>query len=199
MSFSIDQIQSEKPLTSKHIEVINNLEKILEEGIPELSMSAIASKLKISLRTLYEIAPSKDQLIIMTVDNILKKIGKDALDQITNIHSPIKKLHKYLSIVNQAVGPKFDIFIKDLSKVNGSAPMVDYHEGFITSYIEKLLSESLKAKEIKIIDTKAFSILLGGIGREFSKEKNRSLITISPEESANSITEVILNGIRLEN
>lgn len=77
--------------------------------------------------------------------------------------------------------------------------MVDYHEGFITSYIEKLLSESLKAKEIKRIDTKAFSILLGGIGREFSKEKNRSLITISPEESANSITEVILNGIRLEN
>jgi hypothetical protein len=40
--------------------------------------------------------------------------------------------------------------------------------------------------------------LLGGIGREFAKEKNRLLITVSPEESANSITNVILEGIRLE-
>ena len=44
--------------------------------------------------------------------------------------------------------------------------------------------------EIKNIDTKAFSILLGGIGREFLKEKNR-LASTSPEESANSITSII--------
>ena len=52
--------------------------------------------------------------------------------------------------------------------------------------------------EIKNIDTKAFSILLGGIGREFLKEKNRYLISTSPEESANSITSIILNGIKLK-
>ena len=161
-------------------------------------MSELASKLKISLRTLYEIAPSKDALITMTVDNILRKLGKDALDEIASIQSPFKKLQKYLSAVNQAVGPKFDKFIRGLSNVNGSSDMVDYHEDFITSYIEKLLNEALKAREIKKIDTRAFAILLGGIGREFSKEKNRISTDVSPEKSANSITRVILDGIRLE-
>ena len=52
-------------------------------------------------------------------------------------------------------------------------------------------------KEIQNIDTKAFSILLGGIGREFLKEKNRDIINSSPEDSANSITSIILNGIKL--
>ena len=82
--------------------------------------------------------------------------------------------------------------------MNGSSDMVDYHEDFITSYIEKLLNEALKAREIKKIDTRAFAILLGGIGREFSKEKNRISTDVSPEKSANSITRVILDGIRLE-
>ena len=49
------------------------------------------------------------------------------------------------------------------------------------------------------VDVKALSILLGGIGREFFKEDNKKSIDLTPEESANSITKIILNGIKLEN
>ena len=185
-----------KIYTKKHHETIEDLEKLLEKGVPDLTMSEIASKLKISLRTLYEIAPSKDQLILMTMDNILIRLGKHALDSVSNIQSPIKKLEQYLFIVNQAVGPKFNIFLKDIEKINGSKKMADYHENFISNYTQKLLDDAVKMNEIKKIDTKAFSILLGGIGREFLKEKNRYLISDSPEESANSITSIILNGIK---
>ena len=61
------------------------------------------------------------------------------------------------------------------------------------------MKESILKKEIKSIDVSAFAILLGGIGREFLKEKNKKTINMSPEESANSITKIILNGIKLTN
>lgn len=188
-----------KIYSKRHNELINELEKLLEKGVPDLTMSEIASKLRISLRTLYEIAPSKDYLIIMTVNNILKKLGKHALDAVINIDSPIQKLEEYLFIVNQAVGPKFNSFFKDLEKVDGADEMVDYHETFIIDFTKKLLDDAIQKKEIQNIDTKAFAILLGGIGREFLKEKNRDSINSSPEDSANSITSIILNGIKLKN
>tara|TARA_B100000965_G_scaffold398678_1_gene417210 strand:- start:1009 stop:1620 length:612 start_codon:yes stop_codon:yes gene_type:complete len=188
-----------KIYTKKHHDTIEDLEKLLEKGVPDLTMSEIASRLKISLRTLYEIAPSKDQLILMTMDKILIRLGKHALDSVSEIQSPIEKLEQYLFIVNQAVGPKFNTFLKDIEKINGSQKMADYHENFISNYTQKLLNDAVKMKEIKKIDTKAFSILLGGIGREFLKEKNRYFISSSPEESANSITSIILNGIKLKN
>ena len=183
--------------SKKHHQIIQKLEEMLEKGVPDLTMSQIASRLKISLRTLYEIAPSKDQLIIMIMDVILKKLGKNAIDSISDIKSPIKKLEKYLSLVNQAVGPKFNTFFNDLKKINGLEEMADYHANFITNMTEDLLIQAIQKKEIQNIDAKAFSILLGGIGREFIKEKNK-LIDSSPEESANSITEIILNGIKLK-
>jgi len=167
--------------------------------VPDLTMSEFAKKLKISLRTLYEIAPSKDKLILMTMNNILVKLGKLAIDSVANINSPIKKLEKYLFIVNQAVGPKFDTFVKDIENIKGSQKMADYHENFIKNYTKNLLKESILKKEIKSIDVSAFAILLGGIGREFLKEKNKKTINMSPEESANSITKIILNGIKLTN
>ena len=193
------EIKKSRIYTKRHYEIIDALERLLEQGVPELTMSEIAKKLKISLRTLYEIAPSRDKLILMTMDNILKKLGKFAMDSVEDIDSPINKLEKYLFIVNQAVGPKFDRFLIDMEKINGSKTTADYHENFIKNYIKKLLEEAIEKKEIKSIDVKAFSILLGGIGREFFKEKNKNSINLTPEESANSITSIILNGIKLEN
>ncbi len=187
-----------KSFTKRHYEIIDDLEKMLEKGIPNLTMSQIASNLKISLRTLYEIAPSKDQLIIMIMDNILRRLGRHALDSISNIESPLRKLEKYLYLVNQAVGPKFNTFFRDIEKIDGLEEVADYHANFITNMTEELLNQAIQMKEIQNIDSKAFSILLGGIGREFIKEKNK-LIDSSPEESANSITSIILNGIKLKN
>ena len=193
------QNKNSRIYTKRHHEIITALERLLEQGVPELTMSEIAKKLKISLRTLYEIAPSRDKLILMTMDNILKKLGKFAMDSVEDIDSPINKLEKYLFIVNQAVGPKFDRFLIDMEKINGSKTTADYHENFIKNYIKKLLEEAIEKKEITSIDVKAFSILLGGIGREFFKEKNKNSINLTPEESANSITSIILNGIKLQN
>ena len=199
LQINSQQNKNSRIYTKRHHEIIDALERLLEQGVPELTMSEIAKKLKISLRTLYEIAPSRDKLILMTMDNILKKLGKFAMDSVEDIDSPIKKLEEYLFIVNQAVGPKFDRFLIDMEKINGSKTTADYHENFIKNYIKKLLEEAIEKKEIKSIDVKAFSILLGGIGREFFKEKNKNSINLTPEESANSITSIILNGIKLEN
>ena len=191
-------VKRKETFTKRHHEIIQDLEKILEKGVPDLTMSQIASNLKISLRTLYEIAPSKDELIIMITDSILRKHGKHALESISDIESPLKKLEKYLFTVNQVVGPKFNTFFKDIEKIKGLEKIVDYHANFITNLTEELLNQSIEKREIQYIDSKAFSILLGGIGREFIKEKNR-LSKSSPEESANSITSIILNGIKLRN
>ena len=192
-------VNKPKIITKRHSEIIDSLEKMLEKGVPDLTMSEIASSLKISLRTLYEIAPSKNKLILMTMDNILRKLGKHAFDSVSKIPSPIDRLEKYLFIVNQAVGPKFNKFMNDIEKIDGSKKMADFHENFISEYTEKLLEEAIEKKEIIKIDTKSFSILFSSIGREFLSEKNRKSIKQTPDESANSVISIILNGIKLKN
>ena len=190
--------KSVQPLTKKHKELIDKLELMLEKGIPDHTMSQLAAKLKVSLRTLYEIAPSKDHLIRMTVNRILMRLGKEALEIVADIKSPIEKLKKYLQHVNQAVGPKFKVYLQNLGNNNKSKEMIDYHEDYITAYTKELLDTAIIQKEIKDIDTQAFALLLGGIGRDFAKDSNIKKLISSPEQSANSITEIILNGIKLD-
>ena len=110
--------------SKKHHQIIEQLERMLEKGVPDLTMSQIASRLKISLRTLYEIAPSKDQLITMIMDVILKKLGKHAIDSISDVKSPIKKLEKYDNY-NQL--DKFLNIIQEIELSNNSTLLSAYN------------------------------------------------------------------------
>ncbi len=69
-------------INHRHHEVMDRLEKIIDEGKSYKTMADLASMLKVSLRTLYEIAPSKDELINLTINNVLTKHGKIAMEKI---------------------------------------------------------------------------------------------------------------------
>jgi len=182
-------------LSEKHIQVMEDFEKLLESGIGHQTMSDIASKLKVSLRTLYEIAPSKEELIISTMDRILKNTARQAYLAIKDISSPLVKLRTFTKIGNEAVGPKTQKFEMDLRKIEGAKHMIDFHQNAYIRQINKLLQEAEKKGEIKPIDTKAVAMILGGIGQEYSKPEIVMQLNQSPEASANMITNLIIKGL----
>ena len=182
----------------RHLEVMDELESMLDQGKSFTTMSDLAKKLKISLRTLYEIAPSKVELIVTTVDRVLKKHGKIAMDAMNTHSSPIKKLESFLTVANQAVGPRFERFTLSLSSLNSSKSMVDYHEQYITDLIKNLLDEARIKNEIKEIDTQATALLLGGLGRYFQSKKLLKDLHQTPEKTSNFLTKIIIDGIKME-
>jgi len=201
-------------LGKRHLEVMDELESMLDKGKSFSTMSDLAKQLKISLRTLYEIAPSKEELIVTTVDRVLKKHGKIAMDAMNAHSSPIKKLESFLTVANQAVGPRFERFTLtvanqavgprferftlSLSSLNSSKPMVDYHEQYITDLIKNLLDEARIKNEIKGIDTQATALLLGGLGRYFQSKKLLKDLHQTPEKTSNFLTKIIIDGIKME-
>ena len=192
-------LSSKSPQIGKrHLEVMDELESMLDQGKSFSTMSDLAKKLKISLRTLYEIAPSKEELIVTTVDRVLKKHGKIAMDAMNTHSSPIKKLESFLTVANQAVGPRFERFTLSLSSLNSSKPMVDYHEQYITGLIKNLLDEARIKNEIKEIDTQATALLLGGLGRYFQSKKLLKDLHQTPEKTSNFLTKIIIDGIKME-
>ena len=204
-SFLKNSMKSQALLSSKspqigkrHLEVMDELESMLDQGKSFSTMSDLAKKLKISLRTLYEIAPSKEELIVTTVDRVLKKHGKIAMDAMNNHSSPIKKLESFLTVANQAVGPRFERFTLSLSSLNSSKSMVDYHEQYITDIIKNLLDEARIKNEIKEIDTQATALLLGGLGRYFQSKKLLKDLQQTPEKTSNFLTKIIIDGIKME-
>jgi len=187
-------------LSVKHIEVIEKFEELLEQGIYGLTMSDIAAKLKVSLRTLYEIAPSKEHLITATMDRLLTDVGQQASASMKEIESPMFKLRAYIEIGYEAVGPKIRKFHTDLNNIRGVVETLDYHRDYFIGQIEILLDEAVKQKEIKATDTHAVAIALGAVPLLLSdyfyhRESYQRELEVTPESSAHLVADLILEGL----
>ena len=146
-------------------------------------------------RQLYEIAPSKEKLVISTIDRILTNIAKQALTSLKNMDSSVGKLRTFTKIGNEAAGPRIQKYAVDLSRIKGADDMIKSHETAYIEHIRRLLDEAADNNEIEIVDNRAVAIMLGTVARVFTKKNHQEKLSASAEESANMISGLIIDGL----
>lgn len=188
--------ESERKLTERQRQVIAKLETlVVRGGLAEQTMAQIAAAANCSLRTLYGIAKSKDELLLTIVDRRLQRIGRAAIAAITPTMQPLQALRIYLQAVNEAVQPTTAEFARDFAGLEGGTQLLDAHETYVIAIVGNLLDRAVAEKQIVPIDTAAVAHILGGLGREFARPRLLRRIAASPKDTANAVAEIILNGL----
>jgi len=190
--------ERERRLTERQRQVIEKLEAlVVRGGLADQTMAQIAAAANCSLRTLYGIARSKDELLLTIVDRRLQRIGRAAITAIQPAMKPLDALRVYLRAVNEAVQPTTAEFARDFADLEGGGELLDAHETYVIAIVRNLLERAVAEKQLVSIDTTAVAHILGGLGREFSRPNVLGLIRRSPKETADAMAEVILRGLDL--
>lgn len=187
---------AEQRLTDRQRELLGKLEKlVVRGGLADLTMAEIAARVNCSLRTLYGIAPSKDELVLAVVDRRLHRIGRAAMEALDPALPPLEALRRYLAAVNEAVQPTTSECIRDFARVPGARRLFDGHEQYVIAVTRSLLDRAVAEGEIAPVDTAAVAHVLGGLGREFARPELEDVIAGSPKESADALTQIVLRGL----
>ena len=188
--------EAERQLGARQLELLDELEeKLLGEGLADLTMAEIAALVSCSLRTLYGIAPSKDELLLTVVDRRLRCIGRAAIEGLHASMRPLDALRTYLQAANAAVQPEALALSADLAKVAGAGRLFDAHETYLTAVTQSLLDRAVAEGEIAPVDTASVAHVLAGLGREFARPEVAEIAQASPKETADTISEIILQGL----
>lgn len=188
--------QTENRLTGRQRQLLDELEKLVAaEGLAELTMAEIAAELNCSLRTLYGIAPSKEELVLIVVDRRLHRIGRAAIESLDVSMSPLLLLRAYLRAANQAVQPESASLSRHLADVPGAKRLLDAHENYVIAVTRSLLDQAALEKEIPAIDSAALAHVLGGLGREFARPERSAIASAGAKATADAIAEIILRGL----
>jgi AcrR family transcriptional regulator len=189
--------EAERRLTPRQREVLDELERlVVKGGLAGLTMAQIAARVNCSLRTLYGISPSKDELVLTVVDRRLHGIGRRAIAALDASLSPLDALRAYLRTANEAVQPTTVAFAREFADVAGAQRLLDSHEGYVVAIAQSLLERAVAEGEIAPVDTAALAHLLGGLGREFSRpEVAAAAVASTPKETADAVTEIVLRGL----
>jgi AcrR family transcriptional regulator len=186
----------EASLTTRQLEILDTLdESVLRGNFAKLTMADIAKRMTCSLRTLYGIAPSKEALVLAVVDRQLHRVGREATEALELNVPPLERLRAYLRATNLALQPKAVAITTDFGKLSGARELSEAHTRYIVDITRALLDEAVEAGEIDALDTGALALVLGRLGREFSRPDIEIITKRSARETADGIAEIILLGL----
>lgn len=186
----------ERRLTTRQKEILGQLENLAVEGeLFQSTLAEIAERLNCSLRTLYGLAPSKDELLLIVIDRRLHRIGRAAMAAIDPTMGPLVALRSYLHAANNAVGQATELFSRELASLPGAVRLCASHEQFVVVVAEKLLERAIAEGEVGRIDTAACALVLGGLGRFFVQPEVMPLVAASPKQTADAVADLLFEGL----
>ena len=151
----------ERRLGVRHQEVLDDLERhLLAGGFADATISELASLANCSRRTLYDLAPSKDQLVLVVIDRYLHKKGRAALAAIDHDGSHDRQIRTYL-----AGGVTFaweNRLADDLADHSPARRLVDHHYRFVMTVVERLVAMGIEAGEFREVDPAVVAATITG-------------------------------------
>ena len=187
----------ERSLTARQRELLDQLGALFDGGFADLTMAGLASHLNCSLRTLYELAPSRDELVLVVVDRNLWHVGCTAATAIEPAMAPLDALRAYLRAATEAVAGTTQAFARDLAAVPAAQRLNDEHSAYLIAVARTLLDLAVERGDIEPMDTAAFARVMAGLGRDFSKPEVLATLQSSPKDAADAVVDVLLAGLRV--
>jgi AcrR family transcriptional regulator len=189
-------LEIEERLTNRQRQLLDQLEElVIGEGLADVTMAQIAARVNCSLRTLYGISPSKDELVLTVTDRRLHRIGRAAIESLDPKLPPLDALRAYLSVANQAVDSERGEMARSFLDLPGAKRLFDSHENYLTAVVQSLLDRAVAEGFIAPVDTAAVAHVLGGLGQEFSRAHVSPSVEKSPKQTADDLAEIILRGL----
>jgi AcrR family transcriptional regulator len=137
---------AERRLGHRHREVLDQIEHLfLEHGFAEITIAQIAAGVGCSRRTIYEIAPSKEQLVLIVIDRSMHRLGRDALAAVDPGDPLIEQLRQYIEggiDLHRRAG-----LFEDLADHAPARRLVDRHFRFVMTVVERLVSLGIERGE----------------------------------------------------
>ena len=161
--------RAEQRLGPRHREVLDELESLfLRDGFSGYSVRELAAHVGCSRRTLYELAPSKDELVLIVFDRFLHRVGRAALESIEPGTPFPDQIRSYFrgGLELQRIS---QVFGEDLADDPAARRLFDRHYGYVMAVVEELVERGIAAGEFRAVTPRIVAGMLAGGAQLFNQ------------------------------
>jgi AcrR family transcriptional regulator len=130
----------------RQTQLLDALERVfLENGFRHLTIGDLVDHLRCSRRTLYSLAPSKEELVLVVIDRFLTQMGREAWSSATACADPGDAIAAYLEAGVTAFAAARPAFTEDLESYVPTRQLYDRHLEIALRTIGRLVNDGIDA------------------------------------------------------
>lgn len=185
-----------KSRSDRREEIRDELEKIfLQEGFRDLTVDKLARRVKCSNRTLYEIAPSKEEIFLETLNRWLERIRHLGWQGALQHQEPTKRIEAYLNPGVIETREASANFVEDVRSYLPAKQMLARHQEERMGFLQDIIEDGIGQGAFrKIHPYLVAEILLSAITRIDELDfKTKSGLSFS--EAFEELYDILLHGL----
>ena len=186
---------AEARLGPRHRQVLDELEQLfLTHGFVGWTIGDLAARVGCSRRTLYELAPSKDELVLVVLDRLLHRRGRSSLDAIDPSEPYADQIRSYLT-----GGVAFELrptLVRHLADDAPARRLVDRHYRFVMSVIERLVVLGVRSGEFRPVDPALVAAMIAGTGLYLGHQEVAEHVALPSDHVGDALLDLLMPALR---
>ena len=169
----------------------------LREGFRDLTIDSLAKRLGCSNRTLYAIAPSKEEMFLAVINDGLEEAMREGLAGALADEDPVKRIEAYLRpgvLHTRDLGMKA---IEDIQSYLPARTLIERYRAERMRFLEEIISGGIKSGSFRAVHPHLVAeTLLAGIHRfEQLSDEEKSGLTF--DQAVEELYDLLLHGLVL--
>jgi AcrR family transcriptional regulator len=153
----------------------------------------MATRLECSRRALYELAPSKEQLVLLVLDRVMHRIGEISIRTIDLDASATTQLRQYATASLGYVWRT--TAISDLSEVEGAERVREIHHRFAGTLFERIVNTGIDRGEFRPVNASVAAAVMLASAVRFGDPEVLDDMGISLEDAIDDMLNLVLGGL----
>jgi len=190
---------SANELSARGRELLDALEAIIvEEGFASLTIGDMAARLRCSRSTLYDLAPSKDELVLVVVDRRLRRIGRIKQARLDELNDQADQLRMVISGKFRELSETGIRFMEDVAKTPAVQRLIADHFRYGVALLREVIEDGIAVGRFRPLHSLLVAETIDAALERIQRPEVLRDMNISFEEATVELMDLLCAGLVLD-
>ncbi len=186
-----------RPLTPRQEAVLDDLERlVLREGFRDLTVGDLAARLNCSRRTLYELAASKDDLVVLVIRRYFEGFMARGLAAAARHRKPGRQLEALASGIVEELAGLGEQFSRDVVTTPRTAEVVAELAARFVEAVNGIVEHGVETGDFRRVNPRLVGEAMLGIVSRLQDPASLERLGLGYAEAARQVASLVLDGLR---
>lgn len=183
-------------LSERHQRLVEQMEEIfLSEGFRDLTINDLAARCKCSKRTLYDLARSKQEIVLLVMERWLARIRHMGILAASEKIDPVERLQAYLSPGVTESAKASSRFVEDVRSLRPATLLLEAHQRERIRVLRDLIDDGVKRRRFRPVHAHLVAeIYLASVAR-FNEPQFLREAGVSFSEAFAELSQILTEGL----
>lgn len=184
------------PATVRQAELFDQLVGlVLADGFGDLTIDAVASRLRCSKTTLYALAGSREQLITASVVHFFRGAAERIEQQLVGVAPPRERLGRYLSAVAAELQPASAAFYTDVAAFPPARAIYQRNTDLAAQRVQQLIAEGVAAGAFRPVNAAFVADVTSAMMVRIQARQVSAATGLADARAYSELADLVLHGI----